>query len=84
MGGRQLRAPAGADPVVAYGRLRLLGAQGPGDPAARADLVIQGHYLDRELALELAADLALQRWLVGLNNQEDVGTLLLEVLKHGF
>lgn len=40
--------------------------------------------MDRELALELAADLALQRSLVGLNNQEDVGTLLLEVLKHGF
>jgi hypothetical protein len=37
---------------------------------------------DLALSLELAADLAVQRLLVGFNRQEEVGTLLLELPKN--
>jgi hypothetical protein len=45
----------------------LLGPQRPGDVAAVADLVIRCHERDLALSLELAADLAVQRLLVGLD-----------------
>ena len=60
------------------------GAQRPGDVAAVADLMIRCHERDLALPLELAADLAVERLLVTLNGQEEVGPLLLELLKNGF
>ena len=56
-----------------------------------ADLVIGCHERDLALSLELAADLAVQRLLVGsplrgrlrLHRQQEVGPLLLEELKKG-
>jgi hypothetical protein len=61
----------------------LLGAQPPGDVAAVADLVIRCHKRDVTLALELAEDLTMQRLLVGLDRQGEVGPLLLELPKNG-
>jgi hypothetical protein len=61
----------------------LFGAQHPGDVAAVANLVIRCHERDFALAVELAADLAVQRLLVGFNRQEEVGPLLLELPKNG-
>jgi len=83
--------PAGADPGLADVLWSLLGAQRPGDIAAMANLVIRCHERDSALALELAADLAVQRLLVGallrrslrLHGQEEVGPLLLELPKNG-
>ena len=46
---------------------RLFGPQGPGDVATVADLVIRCHERDLALSLKLAADLAVQRLLVGLD-----------------
>ncbi|MCP9859682.1 hypothetical protein, partial [Cyanobium sp. Cruz-8H5] len=65
--------------------------QRPGDVAAMADLVIGCHERDFPLSLELAADVAVQRLLVGYSfgedcvydRQEEVGPLLLEELKKG-
>ncbi len=48
-----------------------------------ADLVIRCHKRDVKLALELAEDLMMQRLLVGLDRQEEVGSLLLELPKNG-
>ena len=48
-----------------------------------ADLLIRCQKRDRALSLELAADLVVQRLLVGLDRQEEVGPLLLEELKNG-
>jgi hypothetical protein len=70
-------------PIQVSGCARgLFGAQGPGDGAAVADLVIRCHERDLALSLELAADLAVQRLLVGFNRQEEVGPLLLELPKN--
>ncbi len=60
------------------------GAQCPGDLAAVADLVIRCLKRDPALALKLATDLAMQRFLVGLDRQQEVGSLLLELPKNGF
>ena len=49
-----------------------------------ADLLIHCHKRDLALSLELAADLTVQRLLVGLDGQEEVGPpLLLEEMKNG-
>jgi hypothetical protein len=48
-----------------------------------ADLLIRCHKRDRALSLELAGNLAMQRLLVALDRQEEVGPLLLEELKNG-
>jgi hypothetical protein len=45
--------------------------------------VIGCHERDLALSLELAADLAVQRLLVGFHCQQEVGPLLLEELKKG-
>ena len=45
--------------------------------------VIGCHERDLALSLELAADLAVQRPLVGFHCQQEVGPLLLEELKKG-
>ena len=61
----------------------LFRSQSPRDLGAVADLVIRCHERDFALAVELAADLAVQRLLVGFNRQEEVGPLLLELPKNG-
>ncbi len=81
--GRDFHDPAVADPGLADVLWRLLGAQRPGDIAAVADLVIRCHERDFALALELAADLTMQRLLVALDRQQEVGPLLLELPKNG-
>jgi hypothetical protein len=65
--GADLHDPAGADPGLADVLGGLLGPQRPGDVAAVADLVIRCYERDLSLSLELAADLAVQRLLVGLD-----------------
>ncbi len=75
--------PAGADPGLADVLCSLLGAQRPGDSAAVTNLAIRCHERDSALALELAADLTVQRLLVGFHGQEEVGPLLLELPKNG-
>ena len=82
-GGRDFHDPAGADPGLPDVLRRLFGSQGPGDVATVADLVIRYHERDLALSLELAADLAVQRLLVGFHRQEEVGPLLLELPKNG-
>ena len=47
-----------------------------------ADLVIACHERDVTLSLKLALDLAMQRLLVALDRQEEVGPLLLELPKN--
>ena len=59
----------------------LFSTQGPSDGAAVADLVIRGNEMDLALYLELAADLPVQRRLVGFHRQEEVSRLLLELPK---
>ena len=48
------------------------------------DLVIACHKRDVTLSLKLAADLAMQRLLVAFYRQQEVGSLLLELVKNGF
>jgi hypothetical protein len=48
-----------------------------------ANLVIRCHKRDVTLSLELRSDLAVERLLVGLDCQEEVGPLLLELPKNG-
>ena len=82
-GGRLLHDPAGADPGLGDVHRHLFGTQCPGDGATLADLVIRRHERDLALSLELAADLAVQPLLVGLDRQQEVGSLLLELTKNG-
>ena len=81
--GRHLHDPAGADPCVPEAIRRLFGPQRPGDVATVADLVSLCHKRNLALSLKLATDLAVQRLLVGLGRQEEVGPLLLELPKSG-
>ena len=78
-----LHNSAGANPALADVLQCLLCPQRPGDAATMADLLIRCHKWDRALSLELAGDLAMQRLLVALDRQEEVGPLLLEELKIG-
>jgi len=48
------------------------------------DLLIHCKKRDLAFPLELALNLAMQGSLVGLDRQEEVGPLLLELLKNGF
>lgn len=82
--GGHLHDPAGADPGLANVLRCLFRPQYPGDVATVADLVIRCHKRDVTLSLELALDLAMQRLLVGFDGQEEVGPLLLELVKNGF
>jgi hypothetical protein len=66
---RHLHDPAGADPGLADGLRGLLRPQRPGDVPTVADLVIPCHEGDLALSLKLAADLAVQRLLVGFHRQ---------------
>jgi hypothetical protein len=64
-------------------RRGLFRPQRPSDVTAVADLVIACHERDVPLSLELAADLAVQRLLIGFDCQQEVGPLLLELPKNG-
>ena len=81
--GRDFHDPAGADPGLSDVLWSLLGAQRPGDVAAVANLVIPCPKRDLALALELRSDLTMQRLLVALHGQQEVGPLLLELPKNG-
>ena len=81
--GRDFHDPAGADPGLTDVLWSLFGAQRPGDVAAVADLVIRCHKRDVPLSLELRSDLTMQRLLVALHGQQEVGPLLLELPKNG-
>ena len=82
--GDDLNDPARAQPLFTDVPWCLFRLQRPGDVAAMADLMI--HCLKRDLAfpLELSLDLAMQGPLVGLDRQQEVGALLLELSKNGF
>jgi len=82
--GRYLHDPARTAPGLADVLGCFLGPQRPGDVAAMADLVIHCHERDLAISLQLAADLAVKRFLVRLDRQEEVGPLLLELPKNGF
>jgi hypothetical protein len=79
--GDHLHNPAGADPGLGDVRRGLFRPQRPSDVTAVADLVIACHERDVPLSLELAADLAVQRLLIGFDCQQEVGPLLLELPK---
>lgn len=81
--GGHFHDPAGANPGLANVLRCLFRPQYPGDVAPVADLVIRCHKRDVTLSLELALDLAMQRLLVALDGQEEVGPLLLELPKNG-
>lgn len=82
--GCQLHDPAGADPGFLDVLRSFFRPQDPGDVAPMADLVIGVLKSDLAFPLELALDLAMQRLLVGLDRQQEVGSLLLELPKNGF
>ena len=63
--------------------LPVVSAQRQGVVAAVADLMILCQERDLAFPLELAADLAVQRLLVPLNGQKEVGAQLLELPKNG-
>ena len=90
-GGRHLHDPADGAPDLGDVSRCLFGTQYLGHDAAVADLMIRCQERYLALSLELAADLAVQRLLVGLllrrslrlHRQEEVGPLLLELPKNG-
>ena len=90
--GDDLNDPARAEPLLADVFWRLFCAQGPGDVPAMTDLLNRCQKRDLAVALELTLDLAMEGPLVGLllrrslrlHRQEEVGPLLLELLKNGF
>jgi len=90
-GGRDFNDPAGSGPGLADVLKSLFGPQHPSDVPAVTDLVIRCHERELALSLELAANLAEQRLLVGesfgevcvYNLQEEVGPLLLKLAKNG-
>ena len=83
-GGSHLHDPGTAGPVLLDVSGCLFRPQIPGDVTAVTKLVIRCGEGDPALPLELTADLTVQRSLVGLDRQEEVGPLLLELPKNGF
>ncbi len=83
-GGCHLHDPAGAAPLCSDVLRGLFGAERPGDCTTMT--LLENTCLDRDAAfpLELAPDLAMQCLLIPLDGQEEVGPLLLELLKNGF
>jgi hypothetical protein len=82
-GGRDFHDPAGAGPGLADVLRGLFGPQRPGDVATVAALVIHCHEGDLALSKELIDDLPVEGLLVGVDRQEEVGPLLLELPKNG-
>jgi hypothetical protein len=60
---------------------RFFRSRRPGDVTPMTDLLIHCKKGDLAFPLELTLDLAMQGSLVGVDRQEDVGALLLELLK---
>ena len=81
--GAHLHDPAGTDPGLANVLWCLFRPQHPGDVAAMADFVIRCHERELALSLKLRSDLTMQRLLVALDGQQEVGPLLLELPKNG-
>ena len=82
--GDHFHEPAGAAPGLTDVLQRLFGAERPGDGTTMT--LLENTYFNRDVAfpLELASNLAMQGLLVPLDGQEEVGPLLLELLKNGF
>ena len=76
--GKHIHDPAGLANVLRC----WFGAQRPGDVTALADLVSSCHKGNGPLSLELVADQAVQDFLVALVRQQEVGSLLLELVKN--
>ncbi len=83
-GGDHFHEPAGAAPGLTDVLRRLFGAVRPGDGTTMT--LLENTYFNRDVAfpLELASNLAMLGFLVPLDGQEEVGPLLLELLKNGF
>jgi len=82
--GDDLNDPARADPLLTDMLWCLFRSQRPGDVTTMTDLLILCEKRDLAFPLELTLDLTMQGSLVGLDRQEEVGALLLELLKNGF
>jgi hypothetical protein len=80
--GDDFNDPACADPLLTE-LWRLFRSQRPGDVTTMTDLVILDGKRDLVYPRELTLDLAMQGSLVGLDRQQEVGALLLELLKNG-
>ena len=81
-GGDHLGDPAGAMPI-GFDVLRcFFRPQSPADFTSMADLVIGCHEGDLALSKQLIGDLPVELLLVGLDRQEEVGPLLLELSKN--
>ena len=72
----QLHDPGAAGPGFLDGIGGFLGPELPACVTAMLLLLTRCSERDVALSLELAADLAVKRWLVGLDGQDDVGALL--------
>ena len=81
-GGDHLGDPAGAMPIGLDVHRRFFRPQIPGDVTAMADLMIGCDERDVALSKQLIGDLPVERLLVGLNRQEEVGPLLCELPKN--
>ncbi len=81
--GDDLNDPAGAMPVRFDVPRRFLSAQCPSDVTAVAELMIRCSERDLAFAKQLAGDLLVQRPLIGLDGQQEVDPLLLELSKNG-
>ena len=81
-GGDHLGDPAGAMPVRLDVLRRFFRPEIPGDVAPMADLVIRCHERDVAFSKQLIGDLSVELLLVGLDRQEEVGPLLLELSKN--
>ena len=81
--GDHLHDPGTAGPVGLDVLWCLPGLELPGGVAAVLLLLIRCRERDRTLSLELAADLAVEGFLVGFDGQEHVGPLLQAPLKNG-
>jgi hypothetical protein len=81
-GGDHLGDPDGAMPIGLDVLRRFFRPQSPADVMAMADFVIACHERDVALSKQLIGDLPVERLLVGLNRQEEVGRLLCELPKN--
>ena len=81
--GDQLHDPGAAGPGFLDVIGGFLGPELPARVTAVLLLLIRCSERDLALSLELAADLTIEPWLVGLDGQDDVGPLLQAPLKNG-
>ena len=63
---------------------RFFPPQGQADVAAMADLIIRCRERELTLSKQLIGDLAIEPLLVGIDRQEEVNPLLLELPKHTY